>query len=264
MKWIFRTPNFRRVMDTFRTLKTVYSTDEVKVYDINPGENKYVLKRLAVPAQDHDGKLSQFFREIENGMQPGLRKGSHVRIHAFFISPDLTSGMYIMDHASFGDPGIARTMTAHKYMKSEYFDDKDFRTKLDAALDRFYRVFRGFHGDLHASNVVVNLTAQNKIKNVVIIDYANIFPFDNHNKNKYVAKNINRTFAAIPYNVYDEYPLYSDIQVKWVPMKTKLPGHIILSNKVKTRTIVGKVPVRSNANMLRKLNNWSKVAEKRT
>lgn len=267
MKWIFPKPAFRREFDKIRRLRTVYRSEggDVQVYDINPGEKKYVLKRVMLRRQDNnDEKLIQFVREIENGTRPGLRKGSHVRVHGYFFSPDMTSAMYVMDHASFGDPEIKETLTARRYMDSAFYDAKAFQSKLNNALDRFYRTFRGFHGDLHGLNVVVNLTAQNTIKSVVIIDYANIQPFLETDKKKYSARNVNRAFEAIYSENFNNFPYGSGIQVKWSGRSTRIPENVVLSNELNNnnRYVESEVPVRSNADMLRKLNNWSKLKQR--
>lgn len=210
------------------------------VYDVNPGENKYVLK--VVRGRD---KMTQLRREIHYGTRPGLRKGFHVRVLGYKLGQN--SGMYLMDHASFGARDVSVTMTAKDYMKSDHYDPLAFKTAFRKALQRFYRTFQGFHGDLHASNVMVNLKRKNgsshyKIKNVILIDYANIVPFE-QKKKTITAQNIQNAFAKIPNrDEYEEYPIDSGIQVKWL--------------RVQDQTKTGQVPVRSNANMLDKLKNW--------
>lgn len=229
-------------------LKVVYSTRGVTVYDVHPGENKYVLK--VVRGRD---KMTQLLREIDYGTRPGLRKGFHVRVHAFALDPKLTAGMYLMDHASFGARDVFMTMTAKDYMKSDHFDPKAFRAAFRKALRRFYRAFRGFHGDLHASNVMVNLRSNYKIKNVILIDYANIVPFEKSKKTTTV-QDIRDAFAKIPSNEYEEYPIDSGIQVKWFRASYRIPKD--------SQTKTGEVPVRSNANMLNKLKNWKPLRKR--
>jgi hypothetical protein len=217
-----------------KTLKVVYSSRGVTVYDVNPGENKYVLK--VVRGRD---KMTQLRREIHYGTLPGLRKGFHVRVLGYKLGRN--SGMYLMDHASFGARDVSVTMTAKEYMKSNHYDPQAFKTAFRKALRRFYRTFNGFHGDLHASNVMVNLRPNNKIKNVILIDYANIVPFEQK-------KTVQNAFAKIPSNEYEEYPPGSGIQVKWL--------------RVQALNKTGEVPVRSNANMLNKLKNWKPLRKR--
>ena len=236
MKWIYPTnPAFKHELRTFKRYELTYSTKDVRVYAI---DNKYVLKE--------SNNMVQFLREIEHGTRPELRKGVHVRIHAYWIHPKRTSGMYIMDHASFGATDVQRTITAKAYLKSPHFNPATFFPKFRSALQGFYRAFRGFHGDLHAKNVMVNLGPKNGLKSVVIIDYANIVPFINNknseaNKNTSV-NNVQRAFKALPTYGYEEYPKRSGIQVKWVD----------------------DIPVRSNVDMLHKLHDWKplRVIEK--
>lgn len=230
-KWIYSTPAFKREHDTFKSLDMTYSTKDVKVYDVNPGEKKYVIKEII----NSPNKMGQFLREIKYGTRRGLRKGGHVRIHAYWMHPDRTSGLYIMDHASFGATDIKQTMTARSYLNSPHFNPAAFTTKFRSALQRFYSAFRGFHGDLHASNVMVNLGPRYKIKSVVIIDYANIIPFKTSTNKNISIKNVQAAFNALPARAgYEEYPKRSGIQVKWVD----------------------DIPVRSNVDMLNKLSDW--------
>lgn len=237
MKWTTTSPAFKREINTFKSFKCTYSTPEVQVYDVNPGENKYVIKKIR---KNSPSKMTEFLREIEYGSNThGLRKGVHVRVHAYWIHPELTSGVYVMDHASFGAVDVKQTMTAKKYMQKYNFDPVAFTTKFRNALQSFYRVFQGFHGDLHASNVMVNLGfgQDSKVKSVVIIDYANITPFVKTKNSQKLKNVVQNTFKALPeYFKYAEYPEKSGIQVKW------------------SRT--GDVPVRSNVNMLHKLREW--------
>lgn len=242
MKWIYSNPSFENEIETIKKsavskrLALIASTTDVNVYDINPGEKRYVLKEF----HGASNKMREFIHEIEYGTRRELLKGVHVRIHAYWINPAITYGMFISDHVSFGAKDVRQTMTANEYMKSPQFDLATFTTKFSRALQGFYRAFNGFHGDLHSGNVMVNLDFRDRVKSVVIIDYANITPFVNPNKHTRSIKNVQNTFKAIPERGVSRmnFPEGSGIQVKW------------------TRN---DVPVRSNVNMLNKLPQWKSV-----
>ena len=226
MKWTYLTRDFQKVNVT--SYSQVYSTDNVGVYDINQ-DKRYVLKIVKSPKL-----MPQFYRELKYGTIHGLNKGQ-VRVHAFAIHG--RSGAYVMDHVSFGDKSVV-SMTAEDYMNSSLFDKKTFRTKFQESLKLFYKTFKGFHGDLHAENVMVNVHKRTeKLKNVVIIDYANIQPFQR--KTKKVLENVHTAFLDVQsQNKVVEYPPGSGIPVKWVS---------------------GDIPVRSNKDMLNKLNEWKPI-----
>jgi hypothetical protein len=200
------------------------------VYDVN-NDRKYVIKVVKDKSLKH-----QFIQELKYGTQSNLRAGIHVRIHAFDIRPNGT-GVYVMDHVSFGAKDVHQSITAERYMKQKYFDKTRFIKKFEQALRSFYRTFKGFHGDLHAQNVMVNLRADRSLKNVVIIDYANIQPFTGK-----TLKNAHKAFVTIDIQSTGDYPVGSGIPVKWVHNET--------------------IPVRSNKNMLTRLPKWKPIRSK--
>lgn len=226
MKWTYLTPDFRKVPVTSFT--KVYSTHAVGVYDINK-DKRFVLKVIKSPKL-----MPQFHQELKYGTMKHVLKNKQIRVHAFALHGRL--GAYVMDHASFGDKNVV-SMTAEEYMDSEFFNKTDFSKKFFESLKRFYKTFGGFHGDLHAENVMVNVQKNGLLKNVVIIDYANIQPFQRKTKN--VLKNVHSAFEKIKSrNSVTNYPPGSGIPVKWVS---------------------GEIPVRSNKNMLYKLEEWRRL-----
>ena len=179
--------------------------------------------------------MSQFRQELKYGTMKNVLKNEQIRVHAFATHGRL--GAYVMDHVSFGDKNVV-SMTAEEYMDSRFFDKKTFSKKFFKSLKTFYKTFGGFHGDLHAENVMVNVRKNGLLKNVVIIDYANIQPFQ-RSFSKTVLHDVHTAFMKIrSEDLIEEYPPGSGIPVKWVS---------------------GGIPVRSNKNMLDKLEEWRRL-----
>jgi hypothetical protein len=224
MKWTYMTPDFRKV--NVKSFTKVYSTNTVGIYDINQ-DKRFVLKVIKSPKL-----MPQFYQELKYGTMKIL-KNEQIRVHAFATHGRL--GAYVMDHVSFGDKNVV-SMTAEEYMDSSLFDKKNFSKKFFKSLKQFYKTFGGFHGDLHAENVMVNVQKNDGLlKNVVIIDYANIQPF--RRMGKKVLQDVHTAFMRIRSEGLEEYPPGSGIPVKWV----------------------NEIPVRSNKNMLSKLEEWRRL-----
>lgn len=229
MKWTYLTPEFQKA--NVKSFTKVYNTNTVAVYDVNK-DKRFVLKVVKSPKL-----MSQFYQELKYGTIKNVLKNEQIRVHAFAIHGRL--GAYVMDHVSFGDKKVI-SMTAEKYMMTDFFDQKVFSKKFFNTLKRFYATFGGFHGDLHAENVMVNVYIKDKrLKSVVIVDYANIQPFQRKTSN--VLRNAHNAFKHIQsQNDVEEYPHGSGIPVKWVS---------------------DDIPVRSNKNMLNKLNKWRRLKQ---
>lgn len=229
MKWTYITPDFRKV--NVKSFTKVYSTKTVDIYDINK-DKRFVLKVIKSPKL-----MPQFYQELKYGSMKNVLKNEQIRVHAFATHDRL--GAYVMDHVSFGDKNV-ESMTAEEYMDSDLFDKKNFSKKFFKSLNTFYKTFGGFHGDLHAENVMVNVQSNGLIKNVVLIDYANIQPFpQKNNHNNRVLHDVHTAFMNIhSKDNIEEYPSGSGIIVKWVS---------------------GGIPVRSNKNMLDKLDEWRRL-----
>lgn len=226
MKWTYVTPDFRKV--NVKSFTKVYSTNTVGIYDINQ-DKRFVLKVIKSPKL-----MPQFHQELKYGTKKNVLKNKQIRVHAFATHGRL--GAYVMDHVSFGENVVS--MTAEEYMDSSFFDKKTFSNKFFRSLKTFYKTFGGFHGDLHAENVMVNVQKNDKtLKNVVIIDYANIQPFQRLSAK--VLHDVHTAFMKIhSEDNIEEYPPGSGIPVKWVS---------------------GGIPVRSNKNMLDKLEEWRRL-----
>jgi hypothetical protein len=231
MEWKFTNP---KVFDSHTLIRLtdwekVYRGDFVSVYETD----QYMLKVV------HKKHINQFWSEVRYGQMPGIEK-SGVRVHAYTIMSN-GKGAYIMDHASMGNPKVDITMTVEAYAKQSYFNATRFNKLFKKTLVTFYRTVRGFHGDLHDNNVLVNLDMNRKLVNIKIIDYANVTPFTRSQRlpTTYDAllKKAHRDFQQLTYTDLDEYPEGSGIRVKWQK----------------------DIPVRSNKNMLKRLPRWKAI-----
>lgn len=175
--------------DTLKDPKGVI--DDVSLVQVSNGEynqgvyttsdNKYVVK-IETSNVFKNSKITQ------HGTKPQLKVNGGVRLHAFKTFNKGKHVISIMDHASYGKKGVT-TFTAHNYFVhcSKSFDKptneniaKTFFEKLNKILHNFYKTVRGFHGDLHANNIMVIANA-NDVRNILdirIIDYGNIVPLN--------------------------------------------------------------------------------------
>eukprot|EP00959_Pyramimonas_sp_CCMP1952_P051913 1085149-Pyramimonas_sp.AAC.1 len=73
---------------------------------------------------------------------------------------------------------MVSSMTVKDYFRvMREFDAASFRRMLKRTLRDFYLVVKGFHGDLHMQNVMVNVDAAGKPVSIKIIDYGSMLRF---------------------------------------------------------------------------------------
>ncbi len=111
-------------------------------------------------------KIESFKTEISVG---SLKYIANVgpRVYAWRITP--TGGEYIMDNVQLGDC-TAKVYPFGRLKKNE----KILQLVLDA-IDRFHKITKGYHGDLHKNNIQVVQLKSGKMY-VMIIDYGNWRP----------------------------------------------------------------------------------------
>lgn len=232
--WLFTNPKVfdKKTLVGLKLWEQTYKGDYVSVYE-EVDEYKYMLKVV------HVDNIDQFWTEVKYGQIPGIER-SGVRVHAHTILSN-GNGVYIMDHAAMGDPKVELTMTARVYANQPYFNPTKFTNMFKKTIVLFYHTVRGFHGDLHDENVLVNLDGHQKLVSIKIIDYANITPFNPSQRlpRSYNAllDRVQRDFRKMTYTEIDEYPKDTGIQVKWQK----------------------RIPVRSNKNMLTRLPQWKRT-----
>jgi hypothetical protein len=155
-----------------RKIKLGGNTSYGSVYQIS---EKYVMKKMKFDhaANDSDN-LKIFLNEVRVGGLPGIEKVGP-RIYAWRIRRDkngyATHGEYIMD--SFTKSGEVYT-SLKKYAKKVCPEKNHPIFKmLKKTLTDFWKVTKGYHGDLHTENIAVILDPKNLLepKRVIIFDY---------------------------------------------------------------------------------------------
>jgi hypothetical protein len=113
-----------------------------------------------------------FFNELRVGSTPGI-SAVGPRIYAWRIRGQYCE--YIMDNFVKGDTTLAAT-TFHEYMWKHFAKKCPPKShavwgRLRTLLVHFWRVTKGYHGDLHANNIVVLTKPDGSIKRMMIFDY---------------------------------------------------------------------------------------------
>lgn len=135
---------------------------------------QYVIKTMKFSATNSSDLVKIFLNEIRVGSTPGI-SAVGPQIYAFrLIRNDqgrLIKGQYIMDNLEKN----GNIMTLSKYMKT-YFSSScpphnhPLFKKLKQTLEIFWKITKGYHGDLHNENIIV-VHDNDDVKKVKLIDY---------------------------------------------------------------------------------------------
>jgi len=140
-----------------------------KVYLLSD-DNKYVLKEMDISTPS----LRRIFEnEVTIGATPGIIAVGP-KIYAFLISPNGKKGAYIMDNFMKGHEGFSMSLAqyAREHWRNSCPLSSDLVIQdLKKKLSLFYRITKGYHGDLHSDNIQVIFDSQGKFKRVMIFDY---------------------------------------------------------------------------------------------
>jgi hypothetical protein len=150
---------------------------------------KYVMKTMKFKSSDSSDNLKIFLNEIRVGRMPGINKVGP-KIYAWRIIRDDTGtaikGQYIMDNFTRGDSTLTAQL-AKQYMK-QFGDacpprDHPYFVKLKEVLENFWKITKGYHGDLHSENIVVLTRPNGEIERLMIFDYGGHKKFKNKSGN---------------------------------------------------------------------------------
>jgi hypothetical protein len=212
-------------------------------------DGKYVMKTMRFTDDNGDDRLKIFLNEIRVGSMPGISEVGP-KIYAWRIIRDssgvATRGQYIMDSFTKGDPKLS-AQTSSEYLKN-FNDDscpQEYFKHLRRTLGKFWKITKGYHGDLHPGNIAVVTDPSGEIKRVLIFDYGS------HKKFK---KNITKITCF--------YSFLKIINKEFKSTNNYFPE----SSRIPVRYRNRGQPIRLNTNMLRGLtprgvvivNNFSK------
>ena len=148
------------------------------VYQIS---KNYVLKRMKFDHEKNESdNLKIFLNEVKVGSSPGIEKVGP-RIYMWMIRRDkngyATSGEYVMDSFTKGHDNLVYT-SLKNYTKKVFgatcpAPNHPLLKMLKSTLTNFWKVTKGYHGDLHTENIAVVLDPKNILvpKRVIIFDY---------------------------------------------------------------------------------------------
>lgn len=220
-------------------------------------DGKYVMKTMGFSPNNNLDNLKIFLNEIRVGSIPNINKVGP-KIYAWRIIRDAQGvaikGQYIMDNFIRGDKTLTVETVAQYSMR---FKNQcpptsfPFFKKLREALENFWKITKGYHGDLHMNNIVVLIKPNDDIERIMIFDYGA------HKKFKNTSGSCFEDFVRIIDDEFQKRKLklrYSE----YFPKNTKIPA------------VFGKrgQPRRPNTNMLRGLtpagksiqHNFSKMS----
>jgi hypothetical protein len=152
------------------------------VRKLTPG---FVIKKMFLESQRN---INIFMNEIRVGTMPGIKEVGP-KIYAYRISGNV--GQYIMD-----DLGNFLTLASFTRKMCPPTNHPIY-TALKECLVKFYKITKGYHGDLHADNIAVVFNKDGSFKKIMIYDYGAHRPFKNNSSascfEEYMNK-INRNF----------------------------------------------------------------------
>jgi hypothetical protein len=140
-------------------------------------DGKYVMKTMKFKSSDSSDNLKIFLNEIRVGRMAGINKVGP-KIYAWRIIRDdtgtATKGQYIMDNFTRGNATLTAQL-ATQYIK-QFGDscpprDHPYFVKLKEVLENFWKITKGYHGDLHMDNIVILTRPDGEIERLMIFDY---------------------------------------------------------------------------------------------
>ena len=235
---------YRRVINPDGSLKMgprIGSQSAFGVINIVGDQNRFVMKTMYLRSPS-DHRI--FVNELTVGMNPAIKiVGPKIYLWRQWYKDGLLIGQYIMDNFTKGKPGYF-TMSLQDYARKMWDtcpgkDDKVIKL-LKKRLTQFWKITKGYHGDLHTENIALIFNQEGDLKNLYIFDYGAHKKFKNLRESNYqrycfedYIKTIQKQFK-ISYNRKGGSNFYPNVSVPVVKPKGQ--------------------PYRSNANMLSKLN----------
>lgn len=205
-------------------------------------DTRFVLKVMFFNESNGSDNLKIFLNEIKVGSTPGIQAVGP-KIYAFKITHNLAGkaikGEYIMDNL-----GNFKNLKQYARNKNIRYDHPIYKELRNTIL-KFWKITKGYHGDLHSGNIAVIENPNGSIK-VKLIDYGAHKKFKNSNLVSNETK-FNNFIKMINKQFNDKYS------------KAKETIYYPTGSKIKTVLPVRGQALRSNANMLRGINiegNW--------
>jgi hypothetical protein len=219
-----------------------------KVFSIGNG----LVKKVMRFGQSHHNDLKIFMNEIRVGRTPGIQAVGP-KIYAWRVVRDesgrMTKGEYIMDDFTAVPMGY-KVFTLYDYIRKLRVcpgGDHPIADKVKAAMLTFWRITKGYHGDLHMNNIAVVVNMRTKLpKNVIIFDYGT---------HKRFKESTNAATCAEHFMKIIDREFLARSRKQTVQVVSKFNASAGKRVPMIPRTIAGRYgqPRRSNANLLRNM-----------
>ena len=207
-------------------------------------DHKYVMKTMKFNITKNIDYLKIFLNEIRVGRMPDINKVGP-KIYAWRIIRDLAGvaikGQYIMDNFLKGDSSL-KVYSATQYVRKTFGNtcppkSHPYFIKLRELLEKFWKITKGYHGDLHMSNIAVVTKPNGDIERLIIFDYGA------HKKFKTNVSSVN-CFEDFIHIIDKEFmKSVNKLSSNFHPSTSKIP--VVFPNRSQPR--------RPNTNMLRGL-----------
>jgi len=241
-----RNQNFKNAVDSNRNHGTRMG-GQTTYGAVTKIGGKFVKKTMKFPINNQSTDyLKIFLNEIRVGAIPGIKEVGP-KIYAWRVNRNsqgqATSGEYIMDDFTVAPPNYT-TVPFLEYTRKVLKNvcpvpQSNFYQKLKESLTKFWKITKGYHGDLHAGNMAIMYENSSlDVEKFIIFDYGS------HKKFK-TATNENTCFDRFIYIIDTEFKnRYSKNTVMrgYYPENTKIKmvaprrGQIIRSNTQMLRT----------------------------
>ncbi len=134
-------------------------------------DERYVLKQMDISTP---ARRRIFENEVTIGSTPGI-SAIGPKIYAFTYSQDERKGSYIMDNFIKGKKGYS-SMSLAEFAREAWRNSCPTRSNpvikdLKSKLTNFYKITKGYHGDLHSDNIQLIFDENDHFKKVMIFDY---------------------------------------------------------------------------------------------
>lgn len=235
-----RNQNFRNAVNSSGQLGTKISSGTFgSVYRLS--DPRFVMKVMVIDnvnGNNTSDNLKIFLNEVRVGSTPDIQSvGPKIYAWKLIRGPDgrVDSGRYIMDNLGSFDSFSDYT---EKYFKNSCPPlGHPLYTKLRKTLEKFWRITKGYHGDLNPSNIAV-IHENGEVRKVRIIDYGSHKKFKTHVNSTTCFNDFVKIIDKQFYNKYTKAPAH---EKNYFPPKSAIP--IVYAKRGQ--------PIRSNTAMLR-------------
>jgi hypothetical protein len=247
-----RNQNFRNAINSSQQIGTKISSGAFgSVYRLS--DPRFVMKVMMIDngnSNNTSDNLKIFLNEVRVGSIPGIQSvGPKIYAWKLIRRPDgrVYSGRYIMDNLGSFDSFSDYT---DKYFKNSCPPlGHPLYTKLRKTLEKFWRITKGYHGDLNPSNIAV-IHENGEVRKVRIID------FGSHKKFK---TNVNSTTCFNDFVKIIDKQFYNKHKKAQVHKKKYFPPGSTIRIVYPKRG----QPIRPNTSMLRGITTNTKLVNKK-